>query len=434
MKPNIRLDRNIIGVHVDQVVHLMLELTAPDAPPTGRAPIDLVLVLDRSGSMSGDPLRAVREAAARVIRTMGPDDRVAVVAFDDEVSLVLPLARHIGSAESATAVRQIRSGGSTNLSGGWLKGFELLGSNPRPEAVRRIVLLTDGHANAGLRSIDELGPIVRDACGQGITTSCIGFGEGHDERFLAGLADSGGGDDYWCEGPDQANAVFANELGLLAAVVAQNLSVEIRPTAMVAACEVLNEFPITEVQGGVQVSLGDAVGGEQRRVLSKMHLRPAASLGDVHVADLVIRWVSTVGDLEMHTVTVPVRITAGDGQVVLDEGVAEEIVRLGVARERREAQEAADRGDFSAAAGLLRSSAVMARGFASLSADADLLDAQAIRMEQGDWSESDKKRSYIESRRLHKGRKKEFSAYTEPSEPSQPSDPSQQDPDDQSPS
>lgn len=427
MQPNIRIDRNIIGVHVDQVVHLMLELTAPDAPPTGRAPIDLVLVLDRSGSMSGHPLRAVCEAAARVIRTMGPDDRVAVVAFDDEVSLVLPLARHIGSAESAAAVRRIRSGGSTNLSGGWLKGLEILGADPRPEAIRRIVLLTDGHANAGLRSIEELGPVVRNACNQGITTSCIGFGEGHDERFLAGLADSGGGDDYWCEGPDQANAVFANELNMLAAVVAQNLSVEIRPTDAVAACEVLNEYPITPVQGGVQVSLGDAVGGEQRRVLSKMHLRPVASLGDVHVADLVIRWVSTVGDLEMHTVTVPVRLTAGDGQVVLDKGVEEEIVRLGMARNRREAQEAADRGDFTTASDMLRSSALMAGQFDALSEDAALLAIHADQMSRQEWTERDKKLSHIQTRAIYKGRKKGFSASTEPS------DPSQQDPDDESP-
>lgn len=427
MQPAIRFDRNFIAVQVDEVVHLMLDLVAPPAPASGRAPIDLVLVLDRSGSMSGDPLRSVREAAARVLRTIGADDRVAVVAFDDEVTLVLPLAHHGNSSEAVARVRSIHSGGSTNLSGGWFKGLELLESNPRPEAVRRIVLLTDGHANAGIRSIDQLGPTVRQGRDRGVTTSCIGFADGYDETFLAGLADCGGGDDYWCEGPDQAHAVFNNELGLLANLVAQNLSVEIRPTDAVAACAVLNEFPIVDVVGGVQVSMGDAVGGEHRRLVTKFHLRPAAAQGDVHVADLVIRWVSTVGDPEMFTVTVPVRLKAGGGgEVVLDEGVTEEVARLEVARDRRLAHDAAERGDYDAASTLLRNAAQTARGYRALEDEADLLDVDALRLADHDWSLADQKRSYSRSRGLQKGRTKGFSG--PPPSSQQPS----QDPDDQS--
>lgn len=432
MQPDIRLDRNIIAVQVDQVVHVLVDLVAPAAPASDRAPIDLVLVLDRSGSMSGDPLRSVREAAARVLRSVGPDDRVAVVAFDDEVTLVLPLVHHADTDTAAAAVRSIRSGGSTNLSAGWFKALELLDGSPRPQALRRIVLLTDGHANAGLRDIEQLGPIVRAGRDRGITTSCIGFADGYDEGFLAGVADSGGGDDYWCAGPDQANEVFTTELGVLANVVAQNVSVEIRPTPAVAAAEVLNDFPVTEVPGGRQVSLGDAMGGEHRRVVTKFHLRPASAQGDVHVADLVIRWVSTIGDPELHTVTVPVRLTAGDGDVVIDNGVTEEVVRLEVARERRMAHEAAERGDYDGASALLRRGEVMARGYASLSGEADMLAADSALLRDGLWSEADQKRSYIRARGLSKGRRKDFSSYSDPDSqsPSQPGS----DPDSQSPS
>ena len=124
---------------------------------------------------------------------------------------------------------------------------------------------------------------------------------------MAALADAGLGNDYWCDGPDQAHAVFQQEFGGLAAVVAQNLSVEVRPGTVVAAAAVLNEFPITDVPGGALVTLGDAVGGERRRVVAKFNLRPLNNEGEVEVATMVIKWVSTIGDIELHTATVPVR-------------------------------------------------------------------------------------------------------------------------------
>jgi Ca-activated chloride channel homolog len=253
MKPSVKFDRTLVTVLVDEVVHVMLELTAPPAVPVERAPLDVVVVLDRSGSMSGPPLASVTAATAQLLRLAGPDDRIGVVAFDDEVQLVLPLAHHEPEI-AARAVLAIDSRGSTNLSGGWLKGLEMLTGAPRPEALRRIILLTDGHANAGITGADQLVPLIKSGYRQGVTTSCIGFDDGYDEQLLAALADGGMGNEYWCAGPDQAAQVFADEFGGLASVVAQNVSVEITPSDAVAATAVLNEFPITDLPNGVQVA------------------------------------------------------------------------------------------------------------------------------------------------------------------------------------
>ncbi len=74
----------------------------------------------------------------------------------------------------------------------------------------------------------------------------------------------------------------------------------------------LNEFPITDLPGNaVQVALGDAYGSERRKLVAKFHLRPVAATGKVDVATLTIRWAATTGDIALHTVTVPVVITAG---------------------------------------------------------------------------------------------------------------------------
>ena len=214
MKPSIALDQSIILTQHDEIVNMLLELTAPPAPAVDRAPLDIALVIDRSGSMQGEPMAAVRQAVTELIRVAGPADRIAVVAFDSHIETVLPLAHH-----NVDTVRQhianVHSRGSTNLSGGWLKGCEILSTASavpgRAPAIKRIVVLTDGHANAGIQNPDELATMTRGGIASGITTSMIGFADGYDETLLASMADSGGGNDYWCAGPDQALNVFNQE-------------------------------------------------------------------------------------------------------------------------------------------------------------------------------------------------------------------------------
>ena len=420
MKPSVKFDRTLVTVLVDEVLHVMLELTAPPAVTVERAPIDVVVVLDRSGSMSGDPLQSVTEATAQLLRLAGPDDRMAVVAFDDEVQLVLPLGRHDVDI-AGRAVRLIQAGGSTNLSGGWLKGLELLTDSLRPDALRRIIVLTDGHANAGITGANELVPLIKSGYRQGVTTSCIGFGDGYDEQLLAALADGGMGNDYWCAGSDQAAQVFADEFGGLASVVAQNVSVEITPSDAVAVTAVLNDFPITELPNGVQVALGDAYGGERRKLIARFHLRPVTAVGPIDVGTLTIRWAATTGDVALHTVTVPVVVTAAT-VAGADDGanaeVTEEVLRLEVARNRREARDAAERGDLGTASQLLASSAILLSRTSAAQSEIEELRRDAAMLEQGNWSAANSKRNFSRSRTTSKGRRSDYTAPVEPDEPS----------------
>ena len=412
MQPTVKFDRTLVTVLVDEVVHVLLELAAPPAAPVERAPLDVVVVLDRSGSMSGAPLASVTAATAQLLRLAGSDDRIGVVAFDDTVQLVLPLATHQADPAAAT-VLAIGAGGSTNLSGGWLKGLEMLTGSPRAGALRRIIVLTDGHANVGLSTADVLVPLIKSGYQQGVTTSCIGFSDNYDEQLLAALADGGMGNEYWCAGPDQAAKVFADEFGGLASVVAQNVSVEITPSAAVAATAVLNEFPVTDVQGGLQVALGDAYGGEKRKVVARFHLRPSSTTGQVEVATLTIRWAAVVGDVALHTVTVPVVVTVGDGSGTdtgADAAVTEEVLRLQVARTRKEARDAAERGDYTAASAMMTAGADLAeclpdemRMVRELRLDAEALMTQT-------WSATDAKRNFSRSRSASKGRRTDYVA------------------------
>lgn len=422
MIPALHLDRSVVTIRHDEVVHTLLELTAPEAPPHDRAPLDVVLVVDRSGSMSGRPLSAVCEAVAGMIRLAAPTDRIAVVSFDDDVEVVLPLEHHDPDTAART-VRAIASRGSTNLSGGWLKAAELLVGGLRPDAIGRIVLLTDGHANVGVTEPDALATLVRGAVAQRITTSFIGFGDGHDEQLLSTLADAAQGNDYWCADSDAASAVFRREFDGLATVVAQNLSVYLEHTDAVAAVRVLNDFPCTIGDRSVQIDLGDAYGGETRRVVAEMHLRPQHDHGPIDIATLTVRWAAVIGAPALHSVVVPVVVSVGTEHEVrdatTDPRVVEQLTLLHAARAEREAREAAERGDFGAAARLMHEG-VEALTSIGMLPDAAQMYESALTLERHEWTAMDAKRAQARSRGKSQGRMKHFE--TRPDD--QPDDPS----------
>lgn len=411
MKPNVTFDRTIVTVANDAVVNTLIELAAPPAPSTDRPPLDIVLVLDKSGSMNGQPIESVKSATAQLLRLLGVDDRVAVVAFDSNVELVLDLGRH--DVDQAIAkVNAIRGGGSTNLSGGWLKAVELLEGSVRDNALRRVVLLTDGQANVGIVEPDQLCTHTAAARAKGVTTTTIGFGSDYDEQLLSQLADAGAGNDYWCAGPDQAPKIFNDEFEGLASVVAQNVSVELRPTAGVLGVRVLNEFPITEVNGGVQIALGDAYGDEKRRVVAEFLVPPVREPGAFPLGEIVLRWTSIGDEIELHTVTVPIGIgISADPDAVdpdADPAVTEQVNVLRAAEERRTALDAIRRGDydsagiaFSAAADLLECSGGDPMLIRELRFD-------STRASNGDWSAMDTKKQWSNRRASTKGRKTRY--------------------------
>ena len=411
MEPKVRFDRTVIAVESDGVVHLLVELQAPEAAASERPPLDVVLVIDKSGSMSGAPLDSVKSAVAHLLRLAGPDDRIGVVAFDDHVELVLPLAIHDTDAAIAR-VQQIADGGSTNLSGGWLKGIEMLEASPRDDALRRVVLLTDGQANVGERNPDRLAGVAGAARSRNITTTAIGFGDHFDEQLLALIADTGAGNDYWCAGPDHAPQIFNDEFEGLAATVAQNVSIELRPVDAIVDYGVLNEFPITRVEGGMQVALGDAYGGERRRLVAMLVLPEPRDEGAFALGEAIVRWTTVGDDIELHTVTIPLAIGVSSDPDAVDSGADPEVIEhvnvLRAAEERRKAQEFIDSGDYDSASGALESAALLLESTSVELSMIDELRTDAKRLSVREWDSMSSKKMNAERRAATKGRKKRY--------------------------
>lgn len=355
MDAELRLDHSLVALETDDAVFGLLELRAPEPPVDADRPeLAISLVIDRSGSMAGEKLAVAKACAGYLAGRITKHDSLAVVAYDDQVSLVAALQGP--GPEVAFALHQIGPGGSTNLSGGWLKGVELLEGDPAD--VRRVLLLTDGLANVGITDSDQLAAMSASAAGRGISTTTIGFGEGFDEELLSAMADAGNGHDHFAASPDEAPSIFAQEFEGLATLVAQNLSVEVRPVGPAVNAAVLNEYPITSTGTGLQAALGDVFGGQLRKLVFRLQVPAMGSLGQVKVAEVVIRWADiTAKQVKMHTRTVPITVNvvprAEASSQPTDAEISEEVIILGAAQARKEARELADCGEYDRARELL---------------------------------------------------------------------------------
>jgi len=199
--------------------HVLVRIVAP-AKPTAldeapRAPLDLSLVIDRSGSMSGGPLEAARESASRIVRGLRADDRVAIVAFDSTIEVIQPLT-HVTDREAIVKrINSIDDRGSTDLFGGWEEGVKQLAPFTRKDRIARVILLSDGQANQGLVNEQEIFDRVTKAAGAGITTSTVGLGHGFNESLMTGMANAGEGVANFGQTADDLDEAFEEQFAII---------------------------------------------------------------------------------------------------------------------------------------------------------------------------------------------------------------------------
>jgi Ca-activated chloride channel family protein len=261
---SVRADRRLIRTTARSRRFVRVEITAPEAPRgKDRIPVDLAFVIDRSGSMGGDKIRKAREAAIQGLRALRPEDRFAVVSFDDHVDVVVPSSPATPEARAAAEERIAGIGdrGSTDLHAGWLAGCEEVGRALGDDAVGRCLLLTDGQANAGVTAPHEILARAADLRQRRITTSAFGVGADFDEGLLAGIAEAGGGNFHFIEGASQIPEFIAAEVGEALAVTARDvvLVVEAGEDALV---ESLNDFPCAKQGDSWRIEIGSLVGGQ----------------------------------------------------------------------------------------------------------------------------------------------------------------------------
>lgn len=273
------LDRTAVLVGGDRQVRLELAIGAEAGDSgTARAPADVVVVLDRSGSMDGEKIVFARSALLALQGALRPEDRIALVSYSDDARLELPLgtAEALGGAW-ARIVAGIQPGGGTNLAAGLDLGLELLRASHGTGRVQRLVLVSDGLANVGDHSPEGLRARAARAAAAEWALSTVGVGLDFDEALLSTLADAGTGNFYFLESASGLDHLFDAEFSLARETTATGLELALAPAPGVEVLEVAG-YPLErDAAGRVRIRAGSLFAGQERRLWVTLRLPPAAA-------------------------------------------------------------------------------------------------------------------------------------------------------------
>lgn len=260
-------DRTLLRAGARSTRHILYRITAPTATTRrARLPLNLAIVLDRSGSMGGGKLERVVTAARAALRHLGPADRFSVVSYDNEISVAVAstMATPMAVEGAFEVLDRLRPGGTTALAEGWLRGAEQVALHrDTGEALQRVLLLTDGQANVGERNPMRLAEQADGLRRRGIRTSTFGVGQGFDEHLLSGMAEAGGGNFHYLDTAESLEQLLAAEVGEALKVTLPQVTLTIDADCP-ARIELLDRWPLRsgERWGSVMIDLGDLVAGQ----------------------------------------------------------------------------------------------------------------------------------------------------------------------------
>jgi Ca-activated chloride channel family protein len=255
-------------------VYLLIEAKGTEGEKSkDRAPINLSLVLDRSGSMSGEPLLHSKKACQFVAEQMDVTDLLSLVTFDNEVRTVISPTKVTHKDLIKQRIESIETGGTTNLSGGMIEGAQHVRKGKEDGMVNRVILLSDGHANEGVTDREKLFAIAKEYRSSGVGITTMGVGDGFDEELMEGIAENGGGNFYYIDKADDIPSIFNQELQGLLSVVAQNVKLTISPTELTQIVAIYG-YPVEKQQGKPVSYTGDLYQNEVKSILVELAFLP----------------------------------------------------------------------------------------------------------------------------------------------------------------
>ncbi|MBA3397375.1 MAG: VWA domain-containing protein [Deltaproteobacteria bacterium] len=197
-----------------------------------RLPMNLVVVVDHSGSMSADQrLEKVKTGLHSLIDNVRAEDRLAIISFDDVVTIDAPFTATLDRTRLHQVVNGLQPRGGTNIHDGLRAGFNMLGENPPNERQNRVIFLSDGLATVGITTQSTIISMATSFISRGIGLTTIGVGNDFDVLLMRGLAERGAGNFYYVENAAAATEVFTEELAYFMSPLAMDIKIEARTPA-----------------------------------------------------------------------------------------------------------------------------------------------------------------------------------------------------------
>jgi Ca-activated chloride channel family protein len=199
--------------------------TPIDPEQIERPPLNLVIAVDLSGSMSGEPIERVRDGLLRMRDSLLPEDRITLVGFGDDAEVIVEYVSG-DSTELATAIASLQPSGSTNVYAGVRESFEIVDAHAQEGWQNRVLLVSDGLATVGITSDEKIEGLVSawSELGYGMTT--IGLGNDFDVELMRTLAEVGSGSFYYIEDYAAVEEVFEEEVQAFVVPLAEEVAID----------------------------------------------------------------------------------------------------------------------------------------------------------------------------------------------------------------
>jgi len=346
-------------------VEFLVRLSAPEeaAKEFKRTPLNLAIVIDRSGSMGGGRLEEAVRCAKLMVDRLDETDRVSIVSYDYDIDVDVPSTPAINKGVIKAGLDSLFPRGSTNLHGGWIAGVEQVSAHSESDYVSRVLLLSDGQANQGLTDTYQIAAQCKSFLDANVSTSTYGVGRDFNEGLMSAMAMSGGGNAYYGQTAEDLIDPFSEEFDLLKALVATKVTVSLDGIGDVGF-ELLNDYPVA--RGGFRfpdvASHGDVWGVFRAMVPEELCGKGNGELCQI-LKKATISYVDNEGDshsVDSDALALPSLPPSAWNQIVADETVENRLAELEASRLQREASEAARRGDWHRVDAILREAHLLA--------------------------------------------------------------------------
>jgi Ca-activated chloride channel homolog len=296
-----------------QVAYVLIEARPTDMMAQVRMPLNFALVLDHSGSMKGAKLKNVKEAVKIVLDRLEPTDYVSVVIFDDTSQVIIPSMPANDKPGMKAAIDQIRDAGGTTMSLGMIQGLNELRRWNIPNAINRMILLTDGVTYG---DSDRCRQLARDAAATGISIYPLGIGADWDEDLLDSVGQlSGGMPAEFIRNPSDALSIFEQQLQSAVDVAIRNATLILRLPVGVSAKKAVKVLPIISDLGQsvlsdrqVVISLGDLEKDKPQSVLVELLIDPRPA-GLFRIAQAELSYDVPIANLEGERIRDDIKVT-----------------------------------------------------------------------------------------------------------------------------
>lgn len=333
-------------------VYLRLSLKAiAERRGDKRTPVNVALVLDRSGSMQGPRIAAAKEAAGMALGRIASDDIVALVAYNHEVDVLAP-ARRLRDQEGLSAhIRNLKADGRTALHAGVVAGSKEVQKLLSDTRVNRVILLSDGLANVGPSSPKELADLGRELGQKGISVTTIGLGLDYNEDLMQRLAAASDGNHAFVEHAEDLTKIFDAEFGDALSVAAQDIDILIECRIGFKPVRVLGRA--AEISGNeIRLKLNQLQGANERYVVVELEAPAGQAPGEADIARVAIDYLDLDrGSRSQSDRLVKARFTASkdEAEASLDKSVMSQVTEQVATETSERAVELRDKGDLAGA-------------------------------------------------------------------------------------